>query len=144
MRSCSAKAGATVSSLASSSLRGITARGCPRLDPLHDEIFRALDRLGAGRFGFNDENVAIGKRIERARVLKPGRDRVDLQVVRNAGPFSFFQPTTDATCMGGRRYCCGAGSSGLVPICVLGSDAVSLQPLRSDVLHSNPQKNSLR
>ena len=56
----------------------------------------------------------------------------------------FFQPTTDATCMGGSRYCCCAGRSGLAPICVLGSGASSLQPLRSNVLHNNAEKVSLR
>ena len=94
-------------------------------DPFHDDVLRTLDRLGAGRLGFDDQNVAVRQHIERARVLQARwPERVDLQAVRDRRLLAFFQPTTDATCIGGKRYCCCAGRSGFAPICVFGSGAV--------------------
>ena len=93
-----------------------------------------LDRFGARRLGFHDQNIAIGEHIKRSRMLQPGSQGLDLQR-RSAtvGVSPGFQPTTDATCIGGKRYCCCAGKSGLAPICVFGSGALSLHAVKHSI-----------
>ncbi len=64
---------------------GVAAGGCPRLHPFHDEVLWPLDRLGPRRLGLDHQDVAIGERIERPRMLQAGGERIDLQAVRHLG-----------------------------------------------------------
>jgi hypothetical protein len=40
-------------------LTGVPARCRPGFHPFHDEVLGPLDGFGAGRLGFDDENVAV-------------------------------------------------------------------------------------
>ena len=67
-----------------------TSRSHPGFHHAHDDVFRPPDRLDVRRLGFDNQNIAIGQDVDRARMLEALRERLDLQARRGGRRFSLF------------------------------------------------------
>src|SRR4029077_15183248 len=69
---------------------GVPARSDPGLNPAHDQILRAVDGIGPGLPRLDHQDVAVGENVDRARMLEAGRQRLNLQTVRDGRLFALL------------------------------------------------------
>ena len=69
---------------------GVPARSDPGLNPAHDQILRAVDRIGPGLPRLDHQDVAVRENVDRARMLEAGRQRFGFQTVRDGGLFALL------------------------------------------------------
>ena len=75
---------------------------------------------------------------------KARRQCMDLQSLRDPGVSSLPHPTTFATRIGGIKYCCIAGSTGLAPICIFGIAGMIVTAGQSQAGNSGKQRGETR